>query len=109
MRFYRGLYISPSIEKKRNKIIWKLRTGRPQPTIYVIALAKNSDQLEIYHSAMLKQKYYKKKNHAPYIVGLAVGYWNAVALVADMFEDVYKITGGYDVKSFFYCRRDFSL
>lgn len=109
MRFYRGLYISPSIEKKRSKVIWKLRTGRPQPMIYVIALAKNSDQLEIYHSAMLRQKYYRKKNHAPYIVGLAVGYWNAVGLVADMFEDVYKITGGYDVKSFFYQRKDFTL
>lgn len=101
MRFYRGLYMSPSIEKKRNRVIWKLRTGRPQPMIFVIALAKNNDLLEIYHSGMLKQAYYKKKNNAPYIVGLAVGYWNAIALVADIFEDVYRITGGYDVKSFF--------
>lgn len=101
MRFYRGLYMSPSIEKKRNRVIWKLRTGRPQPMIFVIALAKNNDLLEIYHSGMLKQTYYKRKNNAPYIVGLAVGYWNAIELVADIFEDVYRITGGYDVKSFF--------
>lgn len=101
MRFYKGLYMSPSIEKKRNKIIWKLRTGRLQPAIYVIALAKNNDLLEIYHSGMLRQKYYKKKDNAPYIVGLAVGYWHAIALVADILEDVYRITGGCDVKSFF--------
>lgn len=101
MRFCRELYLSPSIKDKRKKIIWKLKTGRPQPTLYVIALAKNSDLLEIYHSGLLRQKYYKKKENSPYIVGLAAGYGQAVALVADVLGDVLKITGGYDVKAFF--------
>ena len=35
--------MSPSIAKKRHHIMWKLRTGRPQPTLYIIALAKNND------------------------------------------------------------------
>lgn len=61
MRFSRKLYISPSLDKKCGKVKWKLRTGRPQPAIYVIALARNNDLLEIYHSAMLRQKYYKKR------------------------------------------------
>lgn len=101
MHFCKGLYISPSIKNKQNKIKWKLRTGRPQPMIYVIALAKNSDLLEIYHSGMLKQHYYRKKENAPYIVGLACGYGQAVSLAADILEDVLRITGGYDVKNFF--------
>lgn len=61
MRFCRKLYMSPSLDKKRRKILWKLRTGRPQPFVYIIALANNDDLLEIYHSGMLKQNYYKKK------------------------------------------------
>lgn len=101
MRFCKDLYVSPSLAKKRKKIIWKLRTGRPQPTIYVVALAQNDDLFEIYHSGMLKQRYYKKKENAPYIVGLAQGYDGAVDLVIDMLEDVLSSTGGYDVKAYF--------
>lgn len=101
MRFCKDLYMSPSVKNKRRRVIWKLRTGRPQPIIYVIALAKNDDLLEIYHSSMLKQDYYREKENSPYIVGLAAGYGQAVKLVADMLEDVYRITGGYDVKTFF--------
>lgn len=101
MRFCKRLYISPSIKDKQRKIMWKLRTGRPQPMIYVISLAKNDDLLEIYHSGMLKQKYYRKKENMPYIIGLASGYGQAVSLVTDILEDVFQMTGGYDVKRFF--------
>lgn len=101
MRFCRKLYISPSLEEKRKKVMWKLRTGRPQPAVYIIALAKNDDLFEIYHSGMLKQKYYRKKANAPYIVGIAKGYGGAVDLVVDMLQDVIRTTGGYDVKTFF--------
>ncbi len=101
MRFYKELYMSPSIRDKRRQIIWKLRTGRPQPTIYVITLAKNSDLFEIYHSAMLKQRYFRRKENSPYIVGVAGGYHSAVELVIDMLTDVWKATDGYDIKAFF--------
>ncbi len=101
MRFCKGLYLSPSIKNKQQKIKCKLRTGRPQPTIYVVALAKSTDLLEIYHSGMLKQTYYKKKENMPYIVGLASGYGQAVSLVTQILEDVFQTTGGYDVKCFF--------
>lgn len=93
--------MSPSLDKKRRRILWKLRTGRPQPFIYIVALAKNDDLLEIYYSGMLKQNYYKKKKNAPYIVGIASGYGEAVELVISILEDVLRVTGEYDVKSFF--------
>jgi hypothetical protein len=89
------------LDKRIKKVKWKLRTGRPQPEVYVISIAKNNDLLEIYHSAMLKQKYYKRKENAPYIVGLACGYKSAVKLVMEMLEDVHAVTGGYDVKTYF--------
>lgn len=101
VHFSKKLYTSPSLDKKCGKVKWKLRTGRPQPLVYVIALAKNNDLLEIYHSGMLKQKYYRKKENAPYIVGIATGYGGAVDLVIDIVQDVFQETGGYDVKTFF--------
>lgn len=101
MHFSRKLYISPSLHKKCGKVKWKLRTGRPQPAVYIIALAKNNDLLEIYHSGLLKQKYYKKKQNATYIVGIAAGYGGAVDLVIEIIEDVLRETGACDVKTYF--------
>lgn len=101
MRFYKKIYMSPSLAKKRKKVLWKLRTGRPQPTVYIITLASNNDLFEIYHSGMLKQKYYRKKENAPYIIGIAEGYYGAVDLVTDMIQDVFTATGCYNVKAFF--------
>lgn len=101
MRFCKKLYLSPSIQDKRQQIIWKLKTGRPQPTIYLIALAGNNDLFEIYHSGIFKQRYYKKKENAPYIVGIAQGYSGAVDLVSEMLTDIWRETNGYDVKAYF--------
>lgn len=101
MHFYKKLYMSPSLTKKRRKILWKLRTGRPQPAIYIVTLASNNDLFEIYHSGMLKQKYYRKKENALYIVGIAEGYYGAVDLVTDMLRDVFIATGCYNAKAFF--------
>ena len=50
---------------------------------------------------MLRQKYYKKKQNAPYIVGIAAGYSGAVDLVMDIIQDVLRETGAYDVKAYF--------
>lgn len=101
MRFCKRLYLSPSIKDKRQQIIWKLKTGRPQPTIYLIALAGNDDLFEIYHSGIFKQRYFKKKENAPYIVGIARGYAGAVDLVSEMLTDVWRETNSYDVKNYF--------
>ncbi|MCM1183138.1 MAG: hypothetical protein NC337_07175 [Roseburia sp.] len=101
MRFYKRLYLSPSIQDKRRQIIWKLKTGRLQPTIYLIALARNKDLFEIYHSGILKQRYYRKAENAPYIVGIAKSYSGAVDLVSEMLTDVWQETGSYDVKAYF--------
>jgi hypothetical protein len=101
MRFYKNLYTGSKLQDSKTKVIWKLKTGRPQPFVYVITLAGNSDLFEIYHSAMLKQKYYRKKENAPYILGIASGYSEAVDLIIRMITEVYNATGGYDVKTYY--------
>ena len=104
MFFYKNLYTGPSI-KDPETVKEKLRTGRGQFTIYVIALSPvkpeaGSNQLEILHSANLQQPYYR--NYPPFIVGLASGRIEAIELVRDMVQEAYDHTGSADVRAYLF-------
>lgn len=101
LHFYHNLYISPSVKGDRKKIIWKLRTGRPQPFIYVIALTKNNDLMEIYHSSMLKQKFFKKNNAPHYIIGIAASRSDSIDMAGNIILDVYNESNTYNVREYF--------
>ena len=99
MKFYKNLYIGESI-KNPNKVRWKLRRNAGQLNIYVIVLSSANDQLELYHCAFLKQKYYKK--HPPYIIGIAGGYDEAVSLVVELVQTAVEKNGDPDLKKFLF-------
>lgn len=71
-----------------------------QFSIYIIALAKSDDQLDIFHCALLQQKFYDKEDL--FIVGLAASYTEAVDMVVAMTEKVVRETGGADIKNIFW-------
>lgn len=98
MHFYRRLYVSPFLEKKKRQVIWKLKTHKIMPSVYIITLADNQDLMEIYHNSLLKQPYYRK--NPPYILGVAESYNAAVELVKKILIDVKASTGKYDIKNF---------
>ncbi len=98
MKFHKELYVGDSI-RNAEKVKWKLRHRAGQLRVFVIALARGGDQLEIYHCAFLQQKYYKK--NPPCIVGIAGGYEEAVGLLLQMIADIYEKTGGYQLKEYF--------
>lgn len=81
MEFYQNLYVGESV-RKVNTVKRKLRTGAGQFSVYLIALSHNSDQLDIFHCALLKQKYFDRKNL--YIVGIAGSKGEAFQLVGKM-------------------------
>ncbi|MDD6811389.1 MAG: hypothetical protein PUD93_05955 [Lachnospiraceae bacterium] len=97
MKFYKKLYIGDTI-KKPNQIKRKLKRYDKLPTIYVIALASGKDQLEIYHSLLLQQPYYKEKE--TYIVGIAGNYEEAVSLVCRITEEAVLKNGTADLKKY---------
>ncbi len=104
MYFYKHLYTGSSITDPET-VKQKLRTGRGQFTIYVIALSPvkpevGSNQLEILHCVNLKQPYYQK--YPPYIVGIASGWTEAVELVRDMIQEAYDHTGIADVRAYLF-------
>ncbi|MDO4291684.1 MAG: hypothetical protein Q4C65_00485 [Eubacteriales bacterium] len=87
MKFYRGLYVGESI-RKVNKVKWKLSIGAGQFGVYVIALACNRDQLDIFHCAMLRQKHFDRRSLR--VVGLAGSMDEAFGLVERMARDAWE-------------------
>ena len=56
MRYYKHLYLTEGLEKKKEKIIRKLEAGKLQPGVHVITLAVSErNQLEIYPTIQFKQ------------------------------------------------------
>lgn len=96
MKFYRYLYVGDKI-KEPAKVKRKLKHHGGQ-FVYVICLAKGDDQLEIYHSAYLKQPYYRY--HPPVVVGIASDYEEAVEIVVTITKECLAATGGCNLKEY---------
>ena len=80
--FYKNLYFGKSV-KRHSLVKWKLYHGSGQFTIFCLVRAMNeNDQLEIIHSAFLKQAYYRE--HPAYIYGIAGSYEEALDMVVDI-------------------------
>ncbi len=72
------------------------------PGIFVITLPLFGDGiLEIYELNEFRQGVYQNMSDSIHIVGAAPTRGQAVALVRDIVDDIYRKTGGVDVKRFF--------
>lgn len=99
MKYYRHLYLSDGLEKKKDKIIRKLQRNKLQYDLYLVTLPETKqNQLEIYNSALFKQQDYPKKDL--FVVGLAKGYDTALELVEEITRTVYNETKGADIRSY---------
>ena len=101
MKFYKNLYIGESI-KKPNKIKRRLKNHAKQLKIFVIILSKGTDQLEICHSILLGQPFYKKKENRPCVVGIAGSYDEAVELVCRIAAESVERNGNADLKNYLF-------
>lgn len=99
MRYYRYLYFSDGLEKKREKIIRKIEKGKFQPTIHLLVLSANErNQLEILNSIYLLQPNYPKEDL--FVVGIADNYDNALELVEKISQEVYDNTKGANIRDY---------
>lgn len=96
MKFYKYLYIGDTV-KDPAKVKRKLKQHAGQ-LVYVICIAQGADQLEIFHSAYLKQKYYRL--YPPVIVGIANDYNEAVELVIQITKECLARTGNCNLKEY---------
>lgn len=96
MKFYKYLYIGDTVREPK-KVRRKLKQHIPMP-VYVIAIAQGADQLEIYHCAYLKQKYYRK--HPPVVVGIAASKEEAVQIIVQITQECLDMTGNCNLKEY---------
>ena len=64
----------------------------------MVTTASGADQLEIFHSAYLKQKYYRF--HPPVIVGIASGYEEAVQIIVKITQECVAEMGNCNLKEY---------
>lgn len=98
MRWYERLYVGERAKKKRYAIIQAVREEK-KSGYYVLTPASNEKNLlDIYPAVTLQQPYYREQKLL--IVGIAADYQDAAMLAGKIIADVYRKTGGYDVRGF---------
>lgn len=96
MKWYKDLYMGELAAKRKRKIISRIKHGKFQIGVYVLALPLNDDNiLDIYPSYILNQKYYR--NISINIVGIAFGYEEAMKILQRMVIDCYTSTGQFKI------------
>ena len=86
MRYYKHLYLTEGLEKKKEKILRKLEAGKLQPSVHVIT------------TLQFKQPAFPEQDL--FVVGITKGYEEAVELVEQIVQEVYEQTGGCDIRSY---------
>ena len=98
-KFVPRIKVSENIEKKADKIKWKITHNAGMLHMYVISLPQNNDSLlEIISTKELMQRYYPKKNLV--IVGIAKGYEEAVTMAATIVVETMNSLGSTNVKQY---------
>lgn len=99
MRWYNHLYVGEKAKHRRFPIIQGIREGKLQPEVYVITPPQNGNNiLDIYPSAMLLLPPYRDEDFL--VLGIAVTYWEALEVVRQMVDDMYRQTGGFKLSVF---------
>lgn len=108
MKWYRKLYLGEKARKNKYSIIWKINHRAGMVKAYVITLPSNeSNVLDIYNSAELMQKHYRKQQL--FVVGIASGYAEALEVVRQIIEDVYRESGGVNVKDYIMNTQNYNM
>lgn len=99
MKLYCDLYISECWKNKKEKLIKRIRKNRLLPNMYVITLAAGrQNNLEFYSGILLRQHVFK--SGSLFIVGIADGYDECLAITERIAEEVYMATGGADIRGY---------
>ena len=99
MRWYNRLYVGKKAKRYRRFIIKHIREQKFQSGAYVITPASNGNNiLDIYPAVVLLHPEYASRDYL--VIGIAAGYWEALEVVRQIVDDLYRQTGGFDLDSF---------
>ena len=99
IEFYHNLYVSECWQKKKGKIVKRLKENKLQPQVYVITLSQGEqNQLEFFSSVLLKQSIFEHSKL--FVIGIADGYDEELFLVEEIVQDVYQETKSANARQF---------
>jgi len=99
MEFYKYLYVQEELEKKKDKIISKLKNNKILLNCHIVALSANpKNQLDIYSSKFLFQPGVSTENML--VVAIVKSHEDAVEYVENLLKDVYNETKRTDMRSY---------
>lgn len=99
MKFYHNLYIGDTI-RKPEKVKRKLKKYAKLNNVWLIAYMEENRQLEIYHSIMLQQYYYKE--NPPYVIGIAGSREEAAQIICRIAAEAVFKTGNADLPAYLF-------
>lgn len=99
MKFYKNLYIGDTISNP-DKIKRKLKKYAKLTNVYVIAYVEKDKRIEIFHSVMLQQYYYKE--NPPYIIGIAGSQKEANEIICQIAGEAVQKTGEADLVAYLF-------
>lgn len=108
MTWYEHLYTGEKAGKQRFSVIQKLREGKAGASIYVIVPAANEKNLlDIYSAPDYYQRIERERERGSggrderwMILGIALGYREALMLAGEMVDEVYQATGGFRIREY---------
>ncbi len=89
MRWYERLYVGEKAKKFRYSVIQAVRERRPLGYYVLTPAVNEKNLLELYY-----------RDQDLLIVGVALDFEDAARLSARIIDEVYRKTGGFDVKAF---------
>ena len=99
MRFYKYLYVQESLEKKKDKIINKVKQKKVLLSYNVVTLSSTAkNQLDIYDSKFLFQPGFPTEDL--FIVAIVKNHEDAIEFVEKLLKDVYNETKRTDMRSY---------
>ena len=99
MRFYKYLYVQEELEKKKDKIISKLKQKKVLLSCHVVALSStDKNQLDIYSSKYLFQPGFPTDEL--FVVAIVKSHEDAIEYVEKLLKDVYNKTKRTDMRSY---------
>ncbi len=99
MKYYKHLYLSEGLEKKKDKIIQKIEAGKILPGVFLVTLAPDEkNQLEIHRYILLLQPVFHREEL--FVVGISKDYEGALELVEEITQEVYNKIKSADIRSY---------
>ncbi|MCD8083910.1 MAG: hypothetical protein LUE86_10475 [Clostridiales bacterium] len=99
MRWMEHLYVGEKAGRRGADLMKGLREERLQPDVYVITSPQCGHHiLDIWPSVILFSPPYRKEDIR--IIGVAVTYWEALEVVRQIVDEMYRQTGGFCLNDF---------